>query len=144
MIYLDSSLVVAAITAETDTARVQQWLRSQDETRLCVSGWVATEVAGALAFKLRTGQIDASERRAALSGWESMRRSLFATEAITSDAFQKAAELFDDPLMKLRSGDALHIAIAQIGGHSLATLDKAMVEAAASIGIPVEPISQAI
>ena len=143
MIYLDSSLVVASITSEVDTTRVQQWMRLQDEAVLTVSDWVATEVAGALAFKVRTGQIDGSEREAALLRWEDMRQTLLANEPVTTAAFQAAAGLFKDSAVKLRSGDALHIAIAKVGGHSLATLDKDMAETAVVLGVMVDPISRA-
>ena len=39
MIYLDTSLLVTALTAEPDTTRVQAWLAKREAGALCISDW---------------------------------------------------------------------------------------------------------
>ena len=53
--------------------------------------------------------------------------------------FEKAARFASHHALGLRAGDALHLAIAAGGGHTLVTLDVRMAEAASQLGIPVDP-----
>ena len=52
-------------------------------------------------------------------------------------AFALAARFCDMNATGLRAGDALHLAVASLGGHALATLDKVMAEAAGAVGVMV-------
>jgi uncharacterized protein len=57
MLYLNTSLLVAALTNEPDTERMQGWLGQQAEGDLAISDSVATEFSSALSIKLRAGHI---------------------------------------------------------------------------------------
>ena len=67
MLYLDTSLLVAALTNETETERMQRWLGQQAEDDLAISDWVVTEFSSALSIKLRAGHIEPAHRADALA-----------------------------------------------------------------------------
>ena len=140
MIYCDTSLLVAALAREPSSERAQEWLAAHGGHALCVSDWVVTEFAGALAFKQRTGQVSAELRAQIRARWQKLVTNTLAVDEVRRDAFELAARFCNMQNAKLRSGDALHLAIASLGGHSLATLDRAMAEAAVAVGVGVVPV----
>ncbi len=48
MLYVDTSVIVSALTKETDTALSQIWLAGQEASELTISDWTATKFASAL------------------------------------------------------------------------------------------------
>src|SRR5260370_34574557 len=66
MLYLDTSLLVAALTNETETEPMQQWLCQQRADDPAISDWVATEFSSALSIKLHTRRIESRHRADAL------------------------------------------------------------------------------
>jgi hypothetical protein len=67
MLYLDTSLFVAALINEQETAHIQGWLSGRDPDELAVSDWIATEFSSALSIKVRTGQTELAHRADALA-----------------------------------------------------------------------------
>ena len=137
MIYCDTSLLVAALVPEPETESVQRWLEQQAADQLATSDWGLTEFSSAIALKARRGDIPADRKSDVLTQWQIMVAERLILLPVPASAFALAARYCEMSASSLRAEDALHIAVASLGGHGLATLDAAMAEAAGSVGVRV-------
>jgi len=128
-------LLVAALTVEAATGRVQNWLAAQESGSLAISDWVRTEFSSALAIKLRTGQLDAPRRAGALAMLTRLSLESITVLPVASEHCRAAAKLVDQHALGLRSGDALHLAICAAHGAILCTLDRRLGEAGPAVGV---------
>ncbi len=136
MLYLDTSLIVAALSNEAMTGPVQSWLGDQDPARLLISDWTVTEFSSAMALKLRTGQITRDQRAAALAEFNRLVLESLTVLQVKATHFRTAARFVDQHALGLRAGDALHLATASEKGAAVHTLDHRLAAAGPMLGIP--------
>jgi len=134
--YVDTAVVVAALTVEPGTSRAQAWIAAQTSDDLLISDWVIAEFSSALSIKLRTGQIDVQLRAAALAALSRFRLNRFAVLPVTPGNFRTAAAFADRHDLGLKASDALHLAIASEHGATLCSFDRRLIAAGPALAIP--------
>ncbi len=133
--YLDASLVVALLTAETASERADTWITAQSATSLIVSEWVSAEVAGALSNKIRSRLMTLEQRSAALEVYARLITRTLTVAPIASSHFVAATRFVSDHRLSLRAADALHLAIADEQHATLVTLDVRQAQAGRELGV---------
>ena len=135
-LYLDTSVVVAAITNEPFTARAHAVLAVVDRV-FVVSDWTVTEVAAALSMKRRTGGLRPIDRELAQRVFRRLLSESLERERVMPADFERAAEMAERVEPAVRSGDSLHLAVVERLGVALCTFDRTMARAATARGIDV-------
>jgi predicted nucleic acid-binding protein len=133
--YIDTSVLVAALTTEPHTLRAERLLTSGRAGGLAISEWVVAEFSSALSLKLRLGTIDLEARRAGLEALGTMIEQSLVLLPVTSAHFRTAARFADQHQLGLRAPDALHLAVAADHGAMLCTLDKRLAGAGKALGV---------
>ena len=113
---------------------MQTWLRGQVLDDLRISDWVVTEFASALSLKVRSGQLLADQRRMVADLFKRTIIDAVTVLPVTRVHFQMAARLLEQSALGLRSGDALHLAVAAEEGATVCTRDRTLVGAAVALG----------
>lgn len=130
-VYLDASMLVPLFIRKRSPSEP-----SDIRDRFVVSDFAAAEFASALARRVRTSELltERAPFASAFDGW-----TLRATQRVELRAADiRAAETFIRGLdLPLRTPDALHIAVAQRLGATLATFDEPMKKSATALGVPV-------
>jgi predicted nucleic acid-binding protein len=134
-LYVDTSVLVAALTQETATKRMQTWLAAQKADLLAVSLWVVAEFSAALSVKIRTGDLDQSHRARALAAFAVLCEDSFGMLGVSALSFRTAAHFADQAQLGLRAGDALHLAICAEHGLELCTLDQVLGASGPAVGV---------
>ena len=135
MLYVDTSVLVAALTREPRTPAIQDWLAAQPAGNLAVSDWVLTEFSAALSVKLRMGHLTLPDRAEVLAVFAELIEHSFDVLPISRLEFRTAARFADQYGTGLRAGDALHLAVACNHGVRIRALDRRLVAAAEALGV---------
>lgn len=135
-VYLDASVLVALFTPDLFSQRADALLRP-DKITAVVSDFAAAELASAVARRVRTREFSPDHARAVFSNfdvWAARLGPRVQTEASDVIGTEGLLRRLDLPL---RTPDALHIAIAQRLGATLATFDEKLEKSALTVGLPV-------
>ena len=140
MIYVDTSVVVPLLINEAKSSDVAAWYSGLTEASFS-SDWLLTEFASAVAIKLRRGELSEANAKAVHKEFDALMAGGLRTVPVSRPAFRAAMALVKQHQHALRSGDALHLAIAQeSGATAVATLDSLMAANARRLGLSVEAI----
>lgn len=138
MRYLDTSLLVAALTVEERTAVIRSWLRRVETDGLAISEWTITEFSAALSIKVRSRRCTPADQDRYLLALDGLMTRSITRLPVATESFRDAAALADRHASGLHAGDALHLAIVAAEQSILCSLDSALIRAAAQLGVPVE------
>lgn len=135
MIYVDTSVLVAAFTNEPRAGVARQWLEHNQDV-VTISDWVITEFSSAIARKVRERTLSRDDADVIIERWH-----IFITAAlripVTSGHFDTAARMCGRSDTALRAGDALHLAIAVAAECEMATFDFGLAAAARRTGVEI-------
>jgi uncharacterized protein len=139
--YVDTSVLVSALTNEADSGLSLKWLGEQEASDLSISDWTVTEFASALSAKRRAQSLGDGHRAAALAAFARLSEESFTVLPVIREDFRVAARFTDQATLGLRAGDALHVAICSRNGVTLCTLDRVLAGAAPRLGVEALLIS---
>lgn len=134
MLYLDTSVVVTALTLEPETSRLQKWLGEQPAGSLLISYWGVAEFSSALSLKLRIGDITPEDRATALAAFGDLCVTSLTILPVATEHFTNAANFCDNQSTGLRAADALHLAVAAGNEAILCTRDRRLQSAGLALG----------
>lgn len=133
MIYLDTSVLISAFRGDVFSDRVLDWL--DDDPPVTFSDWTLAEFSSAMSNLMRQDILEPAQRRQLDERLDFWLRDRQVSDIAGADI--RFARTLVRQSEVLRSGDAVHLAIAVRHGYSIATFDKVMHKEAARIGLEV-------
>ncbi len=137
MRYFDTSFLIPLVLVESTSESIRTFFTKANADDLAVSDWTLVEFASMLAREVRMGGLQADAAQNAIARFESLVQASFDVLLPNHDDFDRARHwlgLFD---ASLKAPDALHLAIARNrNATSIYTLDRAMIVAGRSLGLP--------
>jgi predicted nucleic acid-binding protein len=135
-LYLDTSVLLPLFVVDPLNRRAETLMRQQKSV-IAISDYCIAEFASAIAARVRSGEIPSRIAQIAYSqfdGWtagKAKRTEMMAADISAAASFIRRLDL------PLKTGDAIHIAVAQRLGATLATFDRQMEAGAGVLGVPV-------
>lgn len=141
-VYLDSCVVLSLFLGDSGYGAAEQWLLAQADQPLWVSHWVLLEFSGVVALCLRRGELTAERGLAIHAEFECFRQErLSLLEPRGADYLQARQWLQELNGPSLRSGDALHLAMAKRQSLKIASADQGLIKAAEALGLAFQLIT---
>ncbi len=133
-VYCDTSVVVAYYVPEDQSERAERALRTQSQRM--VSSLVVTEASAALRRKVHDKELSRAQAQSALDAFRrDVVTGLFRAIDVDRRHFDHAGVQLWSTRQRLRTLDALHLAVAELDGLGLLTSDTVMAKAARELGI---------
>lgn len=134
MFLIDTSVLVSAFTKEDATEEVLAWFAEERTSPLAINDWTCVEFASALMIKVRDGRLSTDSQNAIQLKFKAERRAFHLLE-VTREHFKLAEQLCQRSRFGIRSGDALHAAVALLSDSTLVTRDKTLIAASGAYGL---------
>ena len=139
--YGDRCVLLSLLLGDSGYTDSERWLINQGDQTLWISHWVLLEVAGVIATCVRRGQLTAEQAQTIGSEFESFRHERLTLIEPRGTDFLQARQWLERCLhLPLRSGDALHLALAQRQQLTVVSADRALARCAETLGLPLQLI----
>lgn len=138
MLYLDTCVLVPLFVMEPGSAAVNARLLGVMPGETAISRWCATEFSSALSLKARRGDLQPVQHRQAIESFRNFTAHHLLLLDVMAEDFAQAAYHCEKWQTGLRSGDALHLAVAARHGATILCLDEKRVQAAKELGLSAE------
>jgi len=139
--YVDRCVLLSLLLGDGGYTDSERWLINQGDQTLWISHWVLLEVAGVIATCVRRGELTAEQAQTIGSEFESFRQERLTLIEPRGTDFLQARQWLERCLhLPLRSGDALHLALAQRQQLTVVSADRALARCAESLGLPLQLI----
>ena len=135
MRYFDTSFLAPLIRQEAATEAVEAFMHRQRTGSLAASTWTRVELAAAIARHVRMGSAHATDARRALDEFDATLERRFVVWRPDVEDYDRARTCLLHFDAGLRSGDAMHLAIAANHDAELISLDRVLLRAARLLGI---------
>ena len=129
--------MIAAVTPEDASDDAVAWLDHHASHDLAISDWTRVEIASALAMKIRVGHLDTGHRNAIQTVLDEWLEDTLDVLPLERETFAEARWFIESSRRGLRSGDALHLALARSITAGLVTLDRTLAAEARDAGLDV-------
>ena len=137
MHYFDTSFVAPLVLPEAASTRVEAIMRQMTPGEIAVSHLTRVEFAGLIARRVRMRELTEQLASRAFLVFERLLAESYQIILPAPPDFDLATRLLRHYGTGLRSGDALHLAIAQNhNADRFCTLDAKLIKAARLLGIP--------
>jgi predicted nucleic acid-binding protein len=139
MHYFDTSFLVPFFVDEPASARIEQFLKRQTQNVATVSQWTCIEFSAAVARRVRAGTITTERATKLENTFDLLMIESFLMISPTAKDYELARQFLRRYETGLRSGDALHLAIASNhGAQAIYSLDEGLIRAGQILGLPTQ------
>lgn len=137
MLYFDTSFIAPLYIPEPNSDEVRQLTYTLSQEYIAISEWTCVEFSSMVARRVRMQQLSENAAHGLLTAFERISHTQFVI-LTPSQADYRLADLFlRNFATGLRSGDALHLAIAKNNGAShIYSLDQGLIKAATALDLP--------